>query len=249
MSSSTQRSANEIAYGKKLAQMDPEQVWGWGTPAGQLRARRRADLIASSAGLKPGIRALEIGCGTGLFTEYFAKTGAEIVAVDISADLLDMARQRNLPSMVRFVHAPFEDVIVDGPFGAVIGSSILHHLEIEAALVKIHHLLRPGGVMCFAEPNMLNPHVLMLNNIPRRIKERLGISPDEKAFFRWQLFAWMQAANFVDIRIEPFDWLHPATPPNLIPLVQDIGRRLEKAPIVREISGSLFIFGRTPNTH
>ncbi len=69
------RSENEIAHGYKLVQSDPEKVWGWGTPAGHLRAIRRSEMIISGADLRPGLHALEIGCGTGLFTEMFALFG------------------------------------------------------------------------------------------------------------------------------------------------------------------------------
>src|SRR5207248_152965 len=86
------RAEREILHGRHLAVLETETVWGWGTPAGQLRARRRAGLIVEGARLSPGQRALEIGCGTGLFTEIFASRGAEIVAVDISGELLDKAR-------------------------------------------------------------------------------------------------------------------------------------------------------------
>ena len=85
------RASREIEHGRKLAATDTEVIWGWGTPAGIRRAHRRADLLAAGAGLGPGVRALEIGCGTGLFTEMLAATGAGIVAVDISEELLDKA--------------------------------------------------------------------------------------------------------------------------------------------------------------
>lgn len=65
---------------------------------GWLRAERRAELIAKGAGLRPGVRVLEIGCGTGMFTEMFARTGAQIVAVEISEALLEKARARHLPA-------------------------------------------------------------------------------------------------------------------------------------------------------
>jgi 2-polyprenyl-3-methyl-5-hydroxy-6-metoxy-1,4-benzoquinol methylase len=94
---SSSRWEREIVHGRRLAQGDTETVWGWGKPAGQLRAARRAEMIAQGARLGPGLRALEVGCGTGLFTEMFARTGAHLVAVDISADLLNRARARGLP--------------------------------------------------------------------------------------------------------------------------------------------------------
>jgi hypothetical protein len=48
---SMQRAKHEIAHGKLLAQKDTEAIWGSATPAGRLRAERRAMLIAEGAGL------------------------------------------------------------------------------------------------------------------------------------------------------------------------------------------------------
>jgi len=119
------RAEHEIKHGVWLAERDTETVWGWGTPAGKLRAKRRAELIIRGAGLSSGKRVLEIGCGTGLFTEMFAASGATIVAVDISEELLEKARLRGLPAhQVTFLAKRFEDCDVDGPFDAVIGSSV-----------------------------------------------------------------------------------------------------------------------------
>jgi SAM-dependent methyltransferase len=240
------RSANEILHGKTLIHGDPEQIWGWSTPAGQIRALRRAELIISGARLMPGLRVLEIGCGTGNFTEIFAKTGISLVAVDISHDLLEIARARNLfPERVQFLEKRFEDCVVDGPFDAVIGSSILHHLDIELSLIKIFELLKPGGIMSFAEPNMLNPQILIQKNIPW-VKKRLGDSPDETAFVRWILHRDLLKSGFEKIEITPFDWLHPATPVPLIRKISRAGCLLESIPIIREISGSLYIKCQRP---
>src|SRR5687768_11184342 len=86
-----------------LAAAESEVMWGWSSTAGQSRARRRAELIISAAGLGPGRTALEIGCGTGLFTAQFVASGARLVAIDISPDLLAKAIERQLPEdHVRF---------------------------------------------------------------------------------------------------------------------------------------------------
>ncbi len=238
---------NEREHGRKLAAHDPEHIWGWGTPAGKVRAARRAALIAQGAGLKPGIHALEIGCGTGLFTERFAGTGAFITAVDISADLLEVACSKDLdPGRVRFIEKPFEECEVDGPFDAVIGSSILHHLDLKRSFSRILDLLKPGGVACFAEPNMLNPQILIQKNIPW-LKKALGDSPDETAFVRWTFAAFLEGKGFEDIGIRPFDWLHPHTPMGLIQGISRVGKALEEIPGVREFAGSLLIRCRRPS--
>jgi 2-polyprenyl-3-methyl-5-hydroxy-6-metoxy-1,4-benzoquinol methylase len=242
----SQRAKHEIDHGKTLAQVNTEQIWGWGTPAGRLRAERRAGLITTGARLSLGTNVLEIGCGTGMFTEIFAQTGAQLVAVDISPDLIEKALKRDLPQrQVQFLAKRFENCDVDGPFDAVIGSSILHHLDIEPSLAKIYKLLKPGGRISFAEPNMLNPQVFIerkFNFLPLF----WYVSPDETAFVRWQLRRLLLQSGFEDIDITPFDWLHPAAPKPIINFVGRIGRLLEKTPLLREFSGSLIIRARRP---
>ena len=211
-----------------------------------MRARRRAELIARAAHLTRASRVLEVGCGTGVFTEYFVATGAQLIAVDISPELLEKARKRNLPATrVLFKESRFEDCDIDGPFDAVIGSSVLHHLDLARTLPKIFQLLKPGGYLSFAEPNYLNPQVFLERKL-HFLPMFSYVSPDESAFIRWQLAAQLRQTGFKEITIVPFDWLHPQSPRLLIPLVRAIGWILEHLPVCWEFSGSLFIAARKP---
>jgi SAM-dependent methyltransferase len=239
-SPSASRFLNEIEHGKYLAAGSAEDLWGWGTPAGRLRAERRAALILEGACVGPGSKVLEIGCGTGLFTEKFAGSGADITAVDLSPELLDIARKRGL-ARVRFLEKNFEDCDVEGPFDAVIGSSVLHHLEVERAWKKIFSLLKPGGRMSFAEPNMLNPQIYCERHFRRFFPQT---SPDETAFVRFQLRRDLEKNGFSSVAIKPFDWLHPSTPPGLILAVRGLGKVLEAVWPCREFAGSLWIQAR-----
>jgi 2-polyprenyl-3-methyl-5-hydroxy-6-metoxy-1,4-benzoquinol methylase len=241
----SQRVAHEIEHGQYLAAGGAEDIWGWGTPAGKKRAERRARLIGEAAGLAPGVHALEIGCGTGNFTERFATSGASIIAVDLSEDLLKLARDRQLPTdRITFVAKPFEECAVDGPFDAIIGSSVLHHLDLERSLPRIFGLLKPGGRLSFAEPNMLNPQVYMERHWRSMFPY---VSPDETAFVRWRFAKQLRAVGFENVHLTPFDWLHPSTPRPLIPIVRGIGAVLEFLPGVREFAGSLVISATKPN--
>ena len=234
----------EKKHGKWLLENDPVSQWGWGTPAGRLRAERRARLIAQGAKLAPGLRVLEIGCGTGLFTEMFSTYGARILAVDLSPELLAEARQRKLPSgQVEFVEAPFEDCDAQGPFDAIIGSSVLHHLDCEKAFTKIHQLLKPGGVISFCEPNMLNPQIWFTLRFRGLFS---WISPDETAFYRKKLGAMLQRAGFSEVKIMPFDWLHPKVPEKLIGLVKKVELVVEACPGIKQFAGSLWATARRP---
>ncbi|MCW5876535.1 MAG: methyltransferase domain-containing protein [Anaerolineales bacterium] len=235
------RVANEIAHGKLLAKGHTEAIWGWGSPAGQQRATKRAAKITSAAKLAPGQHVLEIGCGSGMFTRLFAASGAKITANDVSPDLIELAKKAN-PG-VKFICAPFEDLPTTGRYDAVIGSSVLHHLDLDAALQKSIELLSPGGRLAFAEPNMLNPQIFAERTF---LRDKLDyVSPDETAFVRWSLAKTLAEHGYVDIHITPFDWLHPAVPTGLIKPVEAIGRILEWLPGIREFSGSLLITCRT----
>lgn len=191
--------------------------------------------------------ALELGCGTGQFTAAFARTGARIVAIDLSEPLLEQARQRGLsPSQVEFRCGRFEDFPFPDVFDAVIGSSVLHHLDVDVALPRIFELLKPGGRLGFAEPNLLNPQVF-LERYARGIKPLFPyVSPDETAFVRWTLAKRLTALGFVEIDVVPFDWLHPLTPRWAMEMVQRAGAVLERVPVVREFAGSLLITARRP---
>ena len=239
------RAEHEIAHGRKLSESGAEQVWGWGSLAGQKRFHRRASWIAQHAGLKSDIYALEIGCGTGNFTESFAMSGANLLALDISEDLLKLARERHLPSTVDFICQPIETLDMPETFDAIIGSSVLHHLEISSSLKMIYRLLKPGGIIAFAEPNMLNPQIMLQKNIPW-IKKRVGDSPDETAFYRRQIQSLLKQTGFELIEVTPLDWLHPAIPARAIALFQRIEFYFENIPLLCEFAGSLYISARRP---
>ena len=238
----SERAPNEVAHGRFLAEGGAEDLWGWGSPAGRLRAQRRGELIARGARLGPGVSALEIGCGTGLFTEMFAASGAHVIAVDLSPELIELARRRSLPN-VELREQAFEDCDADGPFDAIIASSVLHHLDLTQAWTQIFDLLKPGGRLSIAEPNMRNPQIYCERHFRRFFPQ---VSPDETAFVSGEVRRDLEQVGFRDVSIVPFDWLHPATPQPLIPLVRGIGAVLERTWFVREFSGSLWITAVRP---
>jgi 2-polyprenyl-3-methyl-5-hydroxy-6-metoxy-1,4-benzoquinol methylase len=218
-----------------------EDVWGWSSPGGKLRAERRANYFLSLSGMNPQSKVLEIGCGTGLFTEKVSKSGAHITATDLSEDLLAVARKKNIPNCLVEEADAHHLKYADASFDIVFGSSILHHLDMDIALKEVWRVLKPGGKMVFAEPNMLNPQILVQKNVPF-IKKWLGDSPDETAIIRWKLTSQLKKLGFKNCNIFPYDFLHPYTPSPLIGLVKGIGAIVEKTPLLREIAGSVIIY-------
>src|SRR6266700_4241287 len=95
-----ERIAKEIQHGRLLAEHGAGEVWNWESPAGKLRWARRVRMLSSH--LRPGMAVLELGCGTGYFTRELARSGAEIAAIDVSIDLLEIAKANSSASNVRY---------------------------------------------------------------------------------------------------------------------------------------------------
>ena len=68
-------------------------------------------------------------------------------------------------------------------------------------------------------------------------------TPDETAFHRHLIRKKLEKNGFTDIKVFPYDFLHPNTPVSLIDFVKKIGIYVERIPLLREIAGSLIIYG------
>lgn len=89
----------------------------------------------------------------------------------------------------------------------------------------------------------MNPQIAIQKNIPL-IKKWAGDSPDETAFFKWKIIKQLAEAGFVDIEVYPFDFLHPKIPSLIAKRSDKLLRLIEKIPLIKEISGSLIIYGK-----
>jgi len=233
------RILNEIRHGEYI-QEHGEEIWNWSSPAGKIRWARRCRLFSDFIGNSKSL-VLEVGCGTGLFTKELAKTDNRIVAIDISEALIARAKERVHASNVEFVVGnAYETKFEPDTFDFIVGSSSLHHLEVDLALKEFARILKPGGGIMFTEPNMMNPQVALIKNVPA-IKRRAGDSPDETAFFRWAIAGKLRDHGFMDISVVPFDFLHPAIPAAFLNITGPLTSFMEKVPFVKEIAGSLII--------
>jgi 2-polyprenyl-3-methyl-5-hydroxy-6-metoxy-1,4-benzoquinol methylase len=237
----------EIEHGRVLLSGGEAKIWGWGTPAGQERVRRRIAWLKKACDIKPGLKVLECGCGTGIFTRQLAEIGADITAVDISLELLTRARQECPASNVQFLEADLEkpDVLEDGYFDVICGVSVLHHLDLAKALNVLRTKLKPGARFAFSEPNLLNPinkyYIFVQDPEKRRAR---GTSPTEMAFRPCELRNLFNRSGYSLDGLALRDFMHPAVPESLIPLAKKCERIAEMLPLVRLWSGSIWVWGK-----
>jgi ubiquinone/menaquinone biosynthesis C-methylase UbiE len=105
---------------------------------------------------RPGGRALDLGCGTGVVSLALARRGFEVIGVDHSPEMLGRAREKLAAAAVE---ASLErgDVRAlrfgDGEFDCVTIQGLLHHLEeLDGCVAEMVRVLRPGGFFYISEP-------------------------------------------------------------------------------------------------
>ncbi len=118
--------------------------------------------LAVALGLPAGRRLLDVGCGSGWLSEYFARLGYDVTGIDISSDLIRIARDRTASVAYdvdhetrlrcRFATHDIERAPLDETFDAILCYDSLHHFEDEQAVVRhLSAMLRMGGLLFILE--------------------------------------------------------------------------------------------------
>jgi SAM-dependent methyltransferase len=138
--------------------------------------------VLLAADLPPGARVLDVGCGPGWTSHYLGKMGYTVLGLDLSGEMVELARTRVAADPfpphpagrldVRFsthdieATPPGDDA--GGPFDLALADSVLHHfLNPVAALRHVGRSLRPGGLLAVIEDFRpedapLDPHDLAI---------------------------------------------------------------------------------------
>lgn len=92
---------------------------------------------------QPGEYVLDLGCGDGQLTLRIAESGAHVLGVDASAEMVVAARERGIEAEhARAEELPFRDATFD----AVFSNAVLHWVRDQDAMMRqVHRVLKPGG--------------------------------------------------------------------------------------------------------
>ncbi len=116
---------------------------------------------------------LDLGCGAGENSVYFAKKGAQCVATDYSPGMVEIAvklAEKNGVKVEGKVMNAMALEFPDNSFDFVYASNLLHHLpNPKLAIREMHRILKPGGKACFWDPLKHNPVI----NVYRRIATKV----------------------------------------------------------------------------
>lgn len=124
--------------------------------------------MAVALDLPAGARILDVACGSGWLSEYFARLGYDVTGLDISPDLVEIARDRiralppkidpETPILCRFLVHDIELGALDEKFDAIVCYDAMHHLEdARSAIRHLAAMLPVGGMLFVLEGNRPAP--------------------------------------------------------------------------------------------
>lgn len=121
---------------------------------------------------------LEIGCGTGTFARRLAERSQHVVALDLSPEMIRIARSRSAHlSNVEFQLGDIGDrVLAVESFDCIASIATLHHLLYREMLLQMKAALKSGGVLLILdlfEPAGLLDAVVNILAIPVSVTLRL----------------------------------------------------------------------------
>ena len=167
---------------------------------------------AKWAGVKPGMRVADIGCGPGITTSILnalSQPNGETVGVDLAEPRIKYAREhyndKGIEYVVEYARNPLEKL---GLFDLVWVRFILEYYLLESfEIVKnLLKIIKPGGILCLID---LDHNCLSHYGIPQRVEktlENIMIDLQKKANFDpyigRKLYSFLYDLNFEDIHVD-----------------------------------------------
>jgi dolichol-phosphate mannosyltransferase len=224
-----------------------ERYWRRYPATSPTKLEWRALTVRHAFHVLPGETILELGAGSGLWTEHLARAlrgECPITAVVLDEQLAEQLRARGLPN-VDVVHVGHLDELAEASFDYVVGTAIICHDRYAENLRALHRLLKPGGQLLFFEANFWNPQVLV-KSVVEPVGRWAGNAECQIGMRRWRLLQEASRAGFTEIEVIPYDIVHPRAPARLVPALKSTAYLLERVPAVRDLCGTLYIWARKP---
>ncbi|MFF2889306.1 class I SAM-dependent methyltransferase [Paenibacillus sp. NPDC057967] len=160
--------------------------------------------------LKSSDIVMDYGCGTGLIANEIAENVQELHAIDISANMIEIAEKKASDrsiANISYAHTTiFDERYKKGSFDAILAFHILHLLEDEQVVLhRINELLKPGALLISATPCVGEKRVLksLLS-----VAGKVGLMPAIQAFKINDLAEAIKKGSF---SIMETDCLNPRT--------------------------------------
>jgi len=184
------------------------------------------DPLLEAVGAKPGMRLLDVACGTGLLAGAAAERGLRVVGVDFAGSMVEQARRKHRKAEFQLGDAEalaFDDSsfdVVTCLFG------LLHLADPDAAIAQAFRVLKPGGRFAFTvwcDPDKAKFFEIVLSAIKRHGTLDVPL-PSAPPLFRFsdheEARRSLEAKGFIDARATDLPILLATTSQGLLDFIQ-----------------------------
>ncbi|MEH6549049.1 MAG: class I SAM-dependent methyltransferase [Pseudomonadales bacterium] len=120
-----------------------------------------------------GKKLLEYGCGTGSGSKEWLELGAIVTGIDISHEGIKKAKEKIASSEYDadyFVMNAEDTAFEDNSFDIVVGTGIIHHLDLVKSYQELSRIIRVDGHIVFSEPLGHNPFINLYRTLTPKMR-------------------------------------------------------------------------------
>ncbi len=148
------------------------------------------------SGLPSGMRVVDLGCGSGVFTNLLRKRGYRCTGVDLSPNMIAIAQAKF--SDIEFHIGDIESLpFTDASFDGVLLSGVLHHFpDRSRCAAEVFRILRPGGKFVAFDPNRMNPFMYLYRDRSSPFYSSVGVTENERPVLAHEVATAFREAGF-----------------------------------------------------
>jgi ubiquinone/menaquinone biosynthesis C-methylase UbiE len=159
-------------------------------------SRKLISSFVQLSGLQSGARVADLGCGSGIFTSLLSERGYDVVGLDISPKLLQLARAKY--PKIEFLEGDVEALPFQAEsFDGVLLGGVLHHFpDPRRCAAETYRVLKPGGRFVAFDPNRRNPFMWLYRDKDSPYYSSKGVTANERPMLADYIAGVFTAAGF-----------------------------------------------------
>ncbi len=136
-------------------------------------------MLSTVRKIEAGALFMDMGCGSGVFTDILKRKGVNVIGLDLSLRILQCGKSNYGHD---YINGDVEFLpVLDSSLDFILFSGMLHHLpDKNLCAEEAFRVLRPGGVFVAFDPNRMNPFMWLYRDISSPLHSHKGVTCNER---------------------------------------------------------------------
>lgn len=190
---------------------------------------------------------IDLGCGSGIFTQMLADRGFECIGVDLSHNLLRRGKQQRAD--LTFIQADVEALpFADNSVETIVLSCLIHHLpDPRQCARELHRVLKPNGRFVAFDPNRLNPFMYLYRDRTSPFYSSQGVTENERPVLPKQVRDIFQSVglkcNSTYVDGLSYRYVASETAKSILPIYNTLDKYCFRLPLLKIFRAFVFSSG------